>query len=45
MGDLEIPANYGFLEEYIIFGFHLMGEIFERLHNKQYRVAPLFICT
>ncbi len=29
MGDLKIPADYDFLEEYIIFGFHLRGEIFE----------------
>ncbi len=26
MGDLEIPADYDFLEECIIFGFHLGGE-------------------
>ncbi len=32
MGDLKIPADYDFLEECIIFGFHLGGgEIFEVL--------------
>ncbi len=25
MGDLNIPADYDFLEECIIFGFHLKG--------------------
>ncbi len=29
MRDLEIPADYNFLEECTIFGFHLRGEIFE----------------
>ncbi len=29
MGDLEIPADYDFLEECIIFGFHVRGESFE----------------
>ncbi len=31
MGDLEIPADYDFFAECIIFGFHLRGggEIFE----------------
>ncbi len=29
MGDLEIPTDYDFLKECIIFGFHLRGEIFE----------------
>ncbi len=32
MGDLEIAADYDFLEECIIFGFHLRGEIFEGLN-------------
>ncbi len=32
MEDLEIPTNYDFLEECIIFGFHLRGEIFEVLN-------------
>ncbi len=32
MGDLEITADYDFLEECIIFGFHLRGEIFEVLN-------------
>ncbi len=32
MGDLEIAADYDFLEECIIFGFHLSGEIFEVLN-------------
>ncbi len=34
MGDLNIPADYDFLEECIIFGFHLSGwgEIFEVLN-------------
>ncbi len=32
MGYLEIAADYDFLEECIIFGFHLMGEIFEVLN-------------
>ncbi len=31
MGDLEIPADYEFLEERIIFDFHFRGEIFEVL--------------
>ncbi len=31
MGDLELPADYDFLEKCIIFGFHLTGEIFEVL--------------
>ncbi len=29
MGDLQIAADYDFLEECIIFGIHLRGEIFE----------------
>ncbi len=29
MGDLEIAADYDFLEECNIFAFHLKGEIFE----------------
>ncbi len=32
MRDLEIPADYDFLKECIIFGFHLRGEIFEVLN-------------
>ncbi len=32
MGDLEIPADYDFLEECIIIGFDLKGEIFEVLN-------------
>ncbi len=32
MGDLEIRADYDFLEECIIFGFHLRGEIFKALN-------------
>ncbi len=32
MGDLKIPAEHNFLEECIIFGFHLRGEIFEVLN-------------
>ncbi len=32
MGDLEFPADYDFLEECIIFGFHLSREIFEVLN-------------
>ncbi len=32
MGDLEIAADYEFLEECIIFGFHLRREIFEDLN-------------
>ncbi len=32
MGDLEIAADYDFLEECIIFGFHLRAEIFEVLN-------------
>ncbi len=32
MGDLKIPADYDFLEECIIFGFHLRVEIFEVLN-------------
>ncbi len=32
MRDLEIAADYDFLEECIIFGFHLRGEIFEVLN-------------
>ncbi len=28
MGNLKIPADYDFLEECIIFGFHLRWEIF-----------------
>ncbi len=32
MGDLGIAADYDFLEECIIFGFHLRGEIFEVLN-------------
>ncbi len=31
MRDLEIPADYDFLEECIIFGFHLRVEMFEFL--------------
>ncbi len=32
MGDLEIAADYDFLEECIIFGFHLKGGIFAVLN-------------
>ncbi len=32
MDDLEIAADYNFLEKCIIFGFHLMGEIFDVLN-------------
>ncbi len=32
MGELEIPADYDFLEECIIIGFHSQGEIFEVLN-------------
>ncbi len=32
MGDFEIAADYDFLEECIIFGFHLRGPIFEILN-------------
>ncbi len=32
MGDLEIAADYEFLEECIIFNFHLTGKIFEDLN-------------
>ncbi len=32
MGDLEIAIDYDFLEECIVFGFHLRGEIFEVLN-------------
>ncbi len=49
MGDLDIAADYDFLEKCIIFGFHLRGDIFEVLHFciliAKYRVSPLFICT
>ncbi len=32
MGDLEIAADYDFLEECITFAFHLRGKIFEVLN-------------
>ncbi len=49
---LEIAAEYDFLEECIIFGFHLRGQIFEVLnvciliakyyiHNKRYRTPDM----
>ncbi len=31
MADLDIPADYDFLEECIIYGYHLRGDIFEVL--------------
>ncbi len=31
MGDLDIPADYDFLEECIIFGFHLKGDLWSSI--------------